>query len=91
MRPPRMRRGGWVNDRRRHRAAQVTRAETATAAITDFATPTWQEGVGRLVDFGNTLTEYNRSANPDARAMAQDWGAVGEFLAVALDDRPDCG
>ena len=57
----------------------------------DFATPTWQEGAGRLVDFGNTLTEYNRSANPDARAMAQDWGAVGEFLAVALDDRPDCG
>ena len=60
-------------------------------ASIDFATPTWQEGVGRLVDFGNTLTEYNRSANPDARAMAQDWGAVGEFLAVALDDRPDCG
>ena len=85
MRPPVMRRGGWVNDRRRHRA----RAETATAAITDFATPTWQEGVGRLVDFGNTLTEYNRSANPDARAMAQDWDAVGEFLAIALHDRPD--
>jgi hypothetical protein len=52
-----------------------------------FALPTWQEGAGRLVDFGDTLTEYNRTApprDPDARATAQDWLAVGDELRAAL-------
>lgn len=49
-----------------------------------FSLPTWQEGVGRLVDFGDTLTEYNRSKDPDARATAQDWLAVGDWLRAAL-------
>jgi hypothetical protein len=52
-----------------------------------FALPTWEEGVGRLVDFANALTEYNSTtppANPDARATAQDWTAVGEQLRIAL-------
>jgi len=49
-----------------------------------FALPSWQEGAGRLVDFGSSLTEYNRTANPDARAAAQDWLAVGDCLRLAL-------
>ena len=52
-----------------------------------FATPSWKEGVGRLVDFANTLTEYNRTGdleNPDTRALAQDWLAVGDALRSAL-------
>lgn len=52
-----------------------------------FALPSWQEGAGRLVDFGNTLSEYNRtsgSENPDRRALAQDWLAVGDRLRAAL-------
>jgi hypothetical protein len=52
-----------------------------------FATPTWQEGVGRLVDFGDSLTEYNRTdvpADPDARAIAQEWLAVGDYLRNAM-------
>jgi hypothetical protein len=52
-----------------------------------FALPTWQEGVGRLVDFGNWLTDYNRTPvpeDPDARATAQDWLAVGDDLRWAL-------
>lgn len=52
-----------------------------------FALPSWQEGVGRLVDFGDTLTEYNRTATAeaaDARATAQDWLAVGDYLRRAL-------
>ena len=52
-----------------------------------FATPTWQEGVGRLVDFGDSLTEYNRTsspADPDARAVAQDWLAVGDYIRSAM-------
>jgi hypothetical protein len=49
-----------------------------------FALPTWQEGVGRLVDFGNSLTEYNRADSPDTRASAQDWLAVGDYLRAAM-------
>ena len=50
-----------------------------------FAMPTWQEGAGRLVDFANALTEYNRTdGDPDARATAQDWRAVGDCLREAL-------
>jgi hypothetical protein len=52
-----------------------------------FSTPTWQEGVGRLVDFGDALTEYNRTsppADPDARATAQDWLAVGDCIRNAM-------
>jgi hypothetical protein len=52
-----------------------------------FATPSWQEGAGRLVDFGDSLTEYNTTAepgNPDKRATAQDWLAVGDRLRAAL-------
>lgn len=52
-----------------------------------FATPSWLEGVGRLLDFGNALTEYNRTAppeDPDTRATAQDWLAVGDRLREAM-------
>jgi hypothetical protein len=52
-----------------------------------FALPTWEEGVGRLLDFAGALTQYNRTTppgDPDARAIAQDWLAVGEELRIAL-------
>jgi hypothetical protein len=52
-----------------------------------FANPSWLEGVGRLVDFGNFLTGYNVTeapADPDKRATAQDWAAVGDRLREAL-------
>ena len=53
-----------------------------------FATPTWQEGVGRLVDFGDALTAYNRTASSegdaDSRATAQDWRAVGDYIRSAM-------
>lgn len=52
-----------------------------------FALPSWQEGAGRLVDFGDALTGYNRTAapaNPDARATAQDWLAVGDHLRAVI-------
>lgn len=52
-----------------------------------FATPSFSEGAGRLVDFGDTLTEYNVSISPqqaDAIAMLMDFGAVGEDIKVAI-------
>lgn len=52
-----------------------------------FALPSWKEGAGRLMDFADTLTEYNRTPPPDDaddRALRQDWLAVGDYLRAAL-------
>ncbi len=41
---------------------------------TDFlyARPSFAEGMARIMDFGNTLTEYNRSPDPDTMALVAD-------------------
>jgi len=52
-----------------------------------FARPSFVEGVGRLVDFGGTLTAYNASPNSeeaDAVAIYTDWRAVGHELRTAI-------
>ena len=57
-----------------------------------FATPSWYEGVGRLMDFANSLSAYNRTSTPedaDARATTQDWLAVGDRLRSALAKFPE--
>lgn len=53
-----------------------------------FARPSFLEGMGRILDFGGTLTEFNRSPDgptADARAIASDWCAVGQDLCNAID------
>jgi hypothetical protein len=53
-----------------------------------FASPSFLEGVGRIVDFGGTLTEYNRSpsgAVADYVALACDWRAVGNDLKNVVE------
>jgi hypothetical protein len=46
-----------------------------------FASPTFFEGAGRLVDFGNTLCEYNVSETE----IASDWRALtADCMAVAF-------
>ncbi len=56
-------------------------------SYTDFlyARPSFAEGMARILDFGNTLNEYNRSPDPDTIALAADWNAVGEDLARAIE------
>ena len=49
-----------------------------------FATPTFIEGWGRLIDFGNFLTEFNTTLDPDARALSNDWRVVGTDMDRAL-------
>lgn len=49
-----------------------------------FAMPSFTEGAARVLDFGDTLTEYNRSPNPDAIAFAADWNAVIDDLTLAF-------
>jgi hypothetical protein len=52
-----------------------------------FAVPTFSEGVGRLIDVGDTLTEYNYSPSAegaDRLAIAADWLAVGQDIQNAI-------
>ncbi len=48
-----------------------------------FARPSFLEGVSRLLDFGNTMNEYNYSRNgdeADRRALRADVLAVGDDI-----------
>lgn len=48
-----------------------------------YATPSFTEGIGRILDFGNTLTEYNTSNSSeqaDFLALRADWRAVAADL-----------
>ena len=52
-----------------------------------YATPSFLEGVARVIDIGDTLTEYNGSENGvegDVRALRSDWQAVGDDLRRAM-------
>ncbi|MEX0675588.1 MAG: hypothetical protein WD063_00835 [Pirellulales bacterium] len=44
-----------------------------------FARPSYAEGAARILDFANTLTDYNQSLSPedaDAAALWADWMAI---------------
>lgn len=52
-----------------------------------FARPSFWEGYARGIDFGGTLTEYNRSATgeeADTEAISSDWLAVGDSISTAM-------
>ena len=52
-----------------------------------FARPSGLEGAGRILDFGNTLTEYNYSPNgevADYLAVLCDWRAIGNDVEEGL-------
>jgi len=52
-----------------------------------YARPSFAEGVARIIDFGNTLSDYNvspSSEEADFRALESDWRAVGADLKRAI-------
>ena len=52
------------------------------------ARPSFAEGVGRILDFGGTLDQYNGAITPaqaDYLALRGDWRLVGLDLARVLD------
>jgi hypothetical protein len=52
-----------------------------------FARPSFLEGMGRIMDFGDVLQEYNRSLAPqqaDSLAILADWGAVAQDIGAAV-------
>ncbi len=53
-----------------------------------FASPSFLEGVARILDFGNTLNEYNYSESEqkaDDIATRLDWAMVGSDLQNAMN------
>jgi len=55
-----------------------------------YARPSFSEGAARLLDFGNTLCEYNSSLTPemaDHLAIQSDWRGVGCDLYAAMRDQ----
>ncbi len=52
-----------------------------------YARPSFVEGIARLIDFGNTLQEYNTSLSndqADTLALFADWLVVGDDLRNAM-------
>jgi hypothetical protein len=53
-----------------------------------FAHPSFFEGMGRLLDFGNTLSEYNRvlsGEQADQFGLSADMLALGDDLSVVCE------
>jgi hypothetical protein len=51
------------------------------------SSPSLVSGAGRLLDWCGQFDEYNASRNgteADTKAMASDWGMVGDDLRAAL-------
>lgn len=52
-----------------------------------FARPSFILGVASILDFGNTLTEYNYAIDGDQAdylALRSDWYAIGQDLRAAI-------
>lgn len=53
-----------------------------------FARPSFIEGMGRILDMGNSLNTYNRDDAPemaDKRSLESDWRMVGRDIKGALE------
>lgn len=53
-----------------------------------FARPSFIEGMARVLDLGDTLTEYNESltgSQADLIALRSDWEMVGQDLRTAVE------
>ena len=54
-----------------------------------YASPSLLEGIARILDFGNTLNEYNSSQSEeeaDEIALRMDWAMVGADLRNAMEN-----
>ncbi len=54
-----------------------------------YARPSAVEGIARIFDFGNTLSEYNYSSTSreaDFLALRADWRVAARDLGIALSE-----
>lgn len=63
-----------------------------------FSEPSFMQGVGRILDFGHTLSAHNYSPTPndaDFMALYSDWLAIGDDFRIVtwnvLNDRTPAG
>ncbi len=52
-----------------------------------YAEPSFLEGAARIMDFGNTLQEYDTSSSgeeADEKAAWMDWAAVGAAIRKSI-------
>lgn len=52
-----------------------------------FARPTLLEGLARILDWGGTLSEFNRHAHADRVAIAMDWRMVGNDVRAGITEQ----
>ena len=72
------------NNYNRHPTMKETEMQTTSAYL--YASPSFSEGVARILDFGNTLGEYNTPGDldPDCVALWMDWAAIGDDFHSAV-------
>lgn len=59
-----------------------------------FPNPSFAEGFARIVDFGDSLTQYNTSESAesaDKKALYSDWLALGEDAETAFEQANEEG
>lgn len=52
-----------------------------------FSVPTFCQGMGRVLDIGATMDEYNSSEDEEAadrKALKSDWETIGEDLKASI-------
>ncbi len=74
-------------------AKQIDKKQQDRRSMTDlfFARPSVLEGMARLFDFGNTLSEYRTlysSKRANKLALEADWRAVGRDLWHVIAANP---
>lgn len=61
--------------------------EQDTVTFYFFARPSFVDGMARILDFGLTMQDYNRSrtvTEADYIAISNDWQAVGKDIKTVL-------
>lgn len=60
--------------------------ETKSKFKTDFLVPksSFISGYGSVISIGGWNHQYNKSNNPDRKALENDWGVVGDDLKRAI-------
>ena len=80
-------------DNANHQKVEVMNRKSMSLAMTGFlcATPSFVEGLGRILDLGNTFNTCMIPSTPetefeeDERALQSDWQAVGLDINNAIN------
>lgn len=85
--------GLFLQDVGRHGVRQPDVSRPPNSTMRYFSTSLFAHssligGAAHVLDFANTLNQYNRSSTPwqaDRMAIASDWGCIGNDLKLTLE------